>query len=405
MEYKGWTLYDEVIIVIKKENSYRYKEYPQGYVVNPKDKKQLSTAIRWGTVNHYKKDENGEYIRDSKNNRIYDVIKPEIITIKNEGFKLTLLDSANSSYNGGKQSFWNCLVENKNIKCIVGIDSKLLLNVLLQNNFYNGTCEKELRFARCSGGVGLLNANMIEYKEAIRDMESKRNINKGKTSKWKEGHNYITLTQDDTYLGKLYMPINIDIKHSYAYLSNNTIDVTLSKNEKPHRYCVVDTDEINNITKLSNLFEKLHKESLNKKEEILKDNNSAISDMIRCYYVLLNKCDTMAKLPSRKEGNFVIDMDVPFGEYFDDYMKRIRDIILEMLKDTNKLFTPYRLDSLMVYSCSESFKDSIDTINKILETVLTQERVVKYCGKGAKLNVKTLVDGNLIQGIHLDKLI
>lgn len=407
MEYNGWTLYDEVTLVIKKENSYKYKEYPQGYVVNPKDKKQLNTAINWGRIRHYKKDKNGEYIVDSKGNSICDILEPEIITVKNEGFKLTLLDCANGSYQGGKLSFWNCLIKNKEVECVVGIDSKLLLNVLLQNNFTHGTCEKELKFARCSGGVGLLNENMTEYKEALKDMESKRNINKNKTSKWREGHNYITLTKDDTYLGKLYCPISIDVKHSYEYFSSNEICITFSKNKNPYRYCVVETDRLSNITKLSNLFEKLYKNSLNKKEELEKSNKSCttIYDVLRCYSILLDNYETMTKLPSRREGDFVIDMDVPFGEYIDSYMRKIKSIILELLKNVDNTLSIYDLDKLFIYSCRESFEDNIGIINEILKIDLTQERMMGCYGKGNKFRVQTLVDQNFIQGIYIDKLI
>ena len=54
MDYKGWTLYDEITLVIKKEkNQYRGYEFPQAYIVNPKDKKQLQTAINWGKYANY----------------------------------------------------------------------------------------------------------------------------------------------------------------------------------------------------------------------------------------------------------------------------------------------------------------------------------------------------------------
>ena len=58
--YTGWTLLDEVTLVIKKkDNSFKYG-YNQGFLVNPKDKKQLERAIKWGTYNKYEYTEEAE---------------------------------------------------------------------------------------------------------------------------------------------------------------------------------------------------------------------------------------------------------------------------------------------------------------------------------------------------------
>jgi len=229
MGYNGWTLYDEVTLVIKDEscNRYRYK-YPQAFVVNTKDKKQLETARKWGTEVVPKRDKNGDYIEDTSGKHVYETLKPTEVTLKNSGFNLTLYDTAGSSSQGGKLSFWNCLIEHEehNIKCIIGIDSNLLLNVLLQNKFDNGKCLDTLSFARCSGSVGLLNENMKEYKEALKDNETKKSLSKGKTNKYQIGHIYSTLTKDDYYFGSLYTCINID-RHTKYELSGDIVNLDI----------------------------------------------------------------------------------------------------------------------------------------------------------------------------------
>ena len=142
MEYQGWTLYNEVTLVIKTELTYEYK-YPQAYVVDAKNKKQLETATNWGNRYNYEKDEKSGKI-------VKTVIPPIIKTVKNDGFTIELLDSAKGSCQGGKVSFWNCIItkEYDDIKCVVGIDANLLLTLLLQNTFTNGKCENKVQFAR-----------------------------------------------------------------------------------------------------------------------------------------------------------------------------------------------------------------------------------------------------------------
>ena len=87
-EYVGWSVYDKVVIVIK-EQSTLYEDIPQAYIVNPSDKKQMNSALNWA---------------QGRNNA-----KVKVIETSNDNFKLTLLDSARNSYQGGKLSFWNCL--------------------------------------------------------------------------------------------------------------------------------------------------------------------------------------------------------------------------------------------------------------------------------------------------------
>ena len=205
-EYNGWKLFDKIIIVKTSRDHYKYG-YKQGYIVEPNNKKQLESAKNWGGQTIYDKDEDGNYIVDENGNYSKHYIGAEVIETDNIGFKLTLLDCAGGSSQGGKLSFWNCLIEKDNDKYVVGINSELLLELMLQSTFTNGVCDKKLCFARKNGNVGVLHEEMSQYKDAINDMHIKKDVNTKKTSKWQIGNNYVTLQMDDIYFGKLFQPI------------------------------------------------------------------------------------------------------------------------------------------------------------------------------------------------------
>ena len=209
--YNGWTLTDSVILVLKKDKYNQYCGHPQGYVVNPSDKKMLERAKSWGqTYERVGNDENGK--------AKYETVEPEVVTLENKGFTLELMDSAHGSSQGGKLSFWNCLITHGDIKAVVGINANLLLCLLKQSDFHDGKCLNQLSFARNTGEVGLLHAGMKEYKEALSDKQLKEKMKKGKTTKWQVGNHYKTATIDDIYLGKFYKPlVGINFEYSSTY--------------------------------------------------------------------------------------------------------------------------------------------------------------------------------------------
>ena len=66
-EYVGWSLFDKVTIVAKREYKYDCNQRKtvegelQGYIVDSSNKKMLESAISWGTVTRTldEKDEQG----------------------------------------------------------------------------------------------------------------------------------------------------------------------------------------------------------------------------------------------------------------------------------------------------------------------------------------------------------
>lgn len=342
MEYQGWTLYDEVTLVIRTELTCGYK-YPQAYVVDTKNKKQLETATNWGNRYNYEKDEKtGEVTKT--------VIPPIIKTVKNDGFTIELLDSANGSYQGGKLSFWNCLItkESDDIKCVVGINVDLLLTLLLQNNFIKGKCENSVQFARKQGNVGVLTEEMVEYKEALKDMQSKKDINKKKTSKWEIGRNYKTLTIDETYLGTLYKPFKTEYKYDRNY-GSYTSKLVMSNSEYPKKHFLANSSSINGVTKLTELKDKwieLINDNMNrilnyKNKSTVNSYDLIVGIELFNYYAL----KPFGKLPARQQGELDIEIDMDLSDFYNEIIDYAQSKLLELLETNDKI----HLSSLEYY--------------------------------------------------------
>lgn len=206
-DYKGWKVPNEIIIVAKDyriwdRNTCKYimDGTSQGYVVDPDNKEMLQNALGWAKWTEYI----GEYNRETR--RYEDEIEHVGIEHRftNEGFTLTLLDSADGSSQGGKLSFWNCKISKDDKEFIIGIASDYLLEILLYNDFKNGVCQSTLSFARCKGGVGMMNKEMPAYKQFLKDEELRATMKKGKTKKREPGHLYSTLTGGDVYFSTFY---------------------------------------------------------------------------------------------------------------------------------------------------------------------------------------------------------
>lgn len=201
-KYQGWTLFDQVELVLKKERVWRegqisYRPVSKAYVVDPSNKSMHESAINWGTESVYEDDKEG--------NRVYKKIPPEVITLDNSGFTLELLEAANGSSQGGKLSFWNCLISKDGQSWKIGIGSDLLCELLKQSTFVNGVCQQPVFFARRNGNVGMLHKDCQAYKDAVADMEAKATVKSAKkTKKWAQGHNYVTLREDTMYLYPIY---------------------------------------------------------------------------------------------------------------------------------------------------------------------------------------------------------
>lgn len=292
MEYNGWSLFNKIILICRPPDK---NGIYQAYLCDPKNKKQIENARGWGRTTIY-----GEYDKETHSYPNKKTFDAEEFEFDNEDFELYLYDSAHGSSQGGKLSFWNCLVKKDDKTFRIGINSDLLLNLLLASNFTKGKCEDKVLFARCRGEVGVLHEGMEEYKRALNDMESKQKIKK-KTSKHIVGHNYVTLTEDDIYLGDFYQwyePIYEKTSNRSWPYGTKDILVALKKLEKPIVYKLFDrTHEFSSMKEYCDYF---------KKEKNL--------------YSWRFK----EKLPSRTEGDVVIKLDAT-NEDWEDVLKETRN--------------------------------------------------------------------------------
>ena len=215
MKYNNWTYAKRISIVyaVNKTITINNIDYPKAYIVDSSNKNQMNAAIRWAT----------EHTKD---------ISPLVINTDNEDFKFSLATAAFGSNQGGKVSFWMCIMSKNDIKPFaVGINSDLLLTLLLNSTFVRGVCNKKVFFARQNSQLGVLHKDMDEYKELLKDIEAKAEINKHKTTKWKIGYSYNTLTQSDVLLG-YYTPI---VTSSISQYWGDTItgNITVNLDAKP----------------------------------------------------------------------------------------------------------------------------------------------------------------------------
>ena len=203
--YKGWHVPERVIIVAKEVREWTDGKYIktnkyQGYVVDANNKDMLASAHNWAAWTECV----GPY--DPTTHTYANVIEHNgtEFLFENEGFTLELLDSANGSSQGGKLSFWNCKVSKDGKDFIVGINADYLLEILLNNDFKNGVCQSTLSFARCKGGVGMMNEAMPSYQQFLQDELKRAAMKKGKTKKREPGHLYSTLTGGNVYFSTFY---------------------------------------------------------------------------------------------------------------------------------------------------------------------------------------------------------
>ena len=123
-EYNGWKLLDNIIVVIAAAENTKYG-CRQGYIVDPKNKKQLESALDWGRRAVYEQDKDGNLLKDDKGILIWHYEDAKAVETDNKDFTLQLLESAGGSSQGGKLSFWNCLITKE--RC-----GSILLHCLLQ---------------------------------------------------------------------------------------------------------------------------------------------------------------------------------------------------------------------------------------------------------------------------------
>ena len=133
-EYLMYKLLDNIMLVCRDEEHYKSSDAMQAYLVDPSNKKQLKSAQDWATWTDYGprvKTESGRWESEWEKKH-----EPIEYTFGNQHFKLELLDCAGGSSQGGKLSFWNCIVSKDDKNCaVVRVDDDTL--VFLKGHFEN----------------------------------------------------------------------------------------------------------------------------------------------------------------------------------------------------------------------------------------------------------------------------
>lgn len=250
MDYKGYKLIDTIMLVCRDEAEHddshgvnRSGCY-QAYLVDPANKKQLESARYWAKWTEYgpsfKNTETGKWERE------YEIKHdPVEFTFDNNGFELKLKDCAGGSSQGGKLSFWNCLVTKDHKTFMIGINSDMLLDLLKNATFVNGKCQSPLIFITQKGKVGMTVESSETYKQCIQDKELLSTLKSNQTSKFSFGDKVSTATINDVYLGTITKYYEFDPgERNTSYLYMNHFDIrecTLTKLKKPVTYHLFDS--------------------------------------------------------------------------------------------------------------------------------------------------------------------
>ena len=245
MDYKGYKLIDKIMLVCRdtsehQESMYSRNDY-QAYLVDPSNKKQLESARHWAKWTEYgpsiKNEETGKWENKYKIDH-----EPVEFEFDNNGFELELKDCAGGSSQGGKLSFWNCIVTKEDNRFVIGINSDMLLDLLKNATFCNGKCQSPLLFITNNGKVGMTVEGSDTYNQCIKDRELKDNMKKTQVSKFSFGDRVCTPTLDEVYLGIITRYYKFDAgrnaDHSYCGWRRdlNLRECTITKLAKPVTY-------------------------------------------------------------------------------------------------------------------------------------------------------------------------
>ena len=186
-----YKLLDNIMLVCRDDEHYKSSDALQAYLVDPSNKNQLKSARSWATWTDYGpsiKTESGKWVREWEKKH-----EPLEFTFGNQHFHLELLDCAGGSSQGGKLSFWNCIVSKDEHRFKIGINSDMLLELLKNATFVKGVCQDDLLFVTNNGKVGMCAEGSEIHRAAIKDMELKADAKKNAVSKFSFGNIITTL--------------------------------------------------------------------------------------------------------------------------------------------------------------------------------------------------------------------
>lgn len=244
----------ETIIIVENSNN-------QGYVVLPDKPDMLASAKNWADGWVYGEGSNWSERHDNGHKW-----EPIVHEFENGKFSLTLCDSADNSWNGGKLSFWNCIIKAANGKKFkIGINQELLCNLLKDCTLIKGVCQENIWLGKQLSNTGVYIETMPDFLQAKKELEIRKQ-SKSKTVKYEVGDIVGTLTRKYVYLGQVYQ--NYDVYDNYDYSSRDynarVLNIqTISDPKQYHIYIEVSDDgKFYDWTNSDNLSEKKRKYTL-----------------------------------------------------------------------------------------------------------------------------------------------
>jgi len=193
------------MIIVDKKCTFVISSYhtidgiSQAYLVATGDfSKSLETAKNWAR----KREWNPE-------TRIYTYLDTyEIYETDNKDFEISIYDSAGGSSQGGKLSFWNCLIRKDDKEFLLGIQADSLCELLKVADFRKGLCQESVSIYR-ERAVKVARTQDVSYDKVV--------LSGKKTSKWEKGKVYRTKTLSSICLGEVYAPFKFTSKWDKNY--------------------------------------------------------------------------------------------------------------------------------------------------------------------------------------------
>lgn len=251
----------------------------QAFVVDAESKSQLETAKDWAIG----------YDRD------YNRIEGEIIETDNEGFEAEFYQSANSSSQGGKLSFWNFKISKDGNTYIIGINQDLLLELINSCTIINGKIQEKVLFIKKKGNTGIVVKGSPLYNKCIDDLKLRSaKTNSKKTTNWKQGVFYESLTLSDCYL--------FDVYCWYKEVGQGWLSEIVRLNTPEKRKFVVPDCYLTGINKLSEAF-------IKEEIELTMISNLGYAGYLR------------ETLPARVESNRSVEIDLSAKD-LEEFKKR-----------------------------------------------------------------------------------
>ena len=221
-DYKGIKIASEITIVATPDTYKSWVEWRkvagqglhQGFVVDTGNTKMLESARRWAQRRVYDESLRPTKRFDSAAWGPYHASGKDVPgtehTYKNGEFEISLCDSANNSSQGGKLSFWNCVIKCPDGKeFLVGINADILLELMVKNTFVDGKCQSKVWLGRIKGSqVGAFTENMELFAQAKKDEQTRQTAKKA-DSKYVVGDIVSSLSNEELYLGTAYQYFEI----------------------------------------------------------------------------------------------------------------------------------------------------------------------------------------------------